>query len=145
MYKNIPEDRRPDLRHSGVNLVAGNGTAVRVWGKCEIKINIESMDFTQTFIICEDTVIPILGRDFMKKYDLHLRLAEGVIKIGDKIIPGYTTDGVKTGKVKLNHFYIIQPDTERVLEAKTTKKFGDGTVGLVALLQNLINKTGLVG
>ena len=145
MYKNIPEDRRPDLRHSGVNLVAGNGTAVRVWGKCEIKINIESMDFTQTFIICEDTVIPILGRDFMKKYDLHLRLAEGVIKIGDKIIPGYTTDGVKTGKVKLNHFYIIQPDTERVLEAKTTQKFGDGTVGLVAPLQNFISKTGLVG
>ena len=67
MYKNIPEDRRPQLCAAGVNLVAGNGTGVRVWGQCDIKIKIEDMEFVHKFITCEDSVIPILGRDFMRK------------------------------------------------------------------------------
>ena len=145
MYKNIPEDRRPQLCAAGVNLVAGNGTGVRVWGQCDIKIKIEDMEFVQKFIICEDSVIPILGRDFMRKHDLHLRLAEGVIKIGDRVIPGYTTDGAKSGKVILNHFYLVQPDTEVVVEARTTRDIDDGTVGLVAPIKGLLNKTGVIG
>ena len=62
-----------------MNIKPANGTDVMCYGVCPIKVKIERFEMVHDFFIIEDSVIPIIGRDFMRKHDVHHRTARDKI------------------------------------------------------------------
>ena len=56
---------------SFVKLIAANGTAIPTWGSVKLQIKIVGRFYTQVFIIAK-VHKPILGFDFLKKYQMIL-------------------------------------------------------------------------
>ena len=145
-YSNTPKFARKKLEGIQLELLAGNATRVAVYGKTTITLLIEKKLYEHDFIIVEDTVIPILGRDFMRKFDLHHRISEGKIYIGDQEVPSYTNAGLRgSGESNLYHFHVVQPNTEAVLSAKVSGQDPEGTVGVFTPAKTLFDKTGALG
>ena len=115
MFKSISQDKRLGMRPTGVNIKAANGTSVMCYGVCSIRVKIEHFEMENDFFIIEDSVIPIIGRDFMRRHDVHHRTAKDKIYVGETEIPGYTMKGAKVkGSVSVNRLYVIQPGKEVV-------------------------------
>ena len=109
------------MRPKGVNIKAANAITVMCYRVCPFRVKIEHYEMVNDFFNIEDSVFPIIGRDFMRKHDVHHRTAKDKIYVGETEIPGYTMKGAKVkGSVSVNRVHVIQPGKEVVLPGKST-------------------------
>ena len=98
-HSNIPKFARKELKSIQL-VISWQPDTCKVYGKTTITLMIQKKLYEHDFIIVEDTVIPILGRDFMRKFDQHHRISEGRIYIVDQEVPSYTNAGLRESEGK---------------------------------------------
>ena len=76
MFKSICQEQRIGMTRTGDNIKAAKCTDVMCYGVCPVKVKLEQFEMVHDFFIIEDSVISIIGRDFMKKHDVHHRTAK---------------------------------------------------------------------
>ena len=145
VFRSIAQEKRMGLREPPMFVKAANGTEVICYGVCEVKVKIETFEMEHVFFIVEDTVMPILGRDFMKVHDVHHRVSTNKIYIGETEIPGYTMQGTAVkGKVSCCRMYVVRPQQEMVICAKISTKFPDGMTAVVTPARTIFHRTGIL-
>ena len=81
----------------------------------------------------KDSVIPIVGRDVMRKHDVHHRTAKDKIYVGETEIPGYTMKGAK-----------VKGSVSVILPGKVRGSVPDGVTALLTPAKTVFQRTGLL-
>ena len=83
-YKRLSPDEK-GMEPSDLNIKAGNDTDINCCGKVELEFMFLHYlkTFRHEFYICADDTMPIIGMDFMGRYDTLIDLANNVFMIDD--------------------------------------------------------------
>ena len=103
-----------------MNIKAANATDVLCYGVFPIKVKIEQFEMINDFYIIKDSVIPIIGRDFMRRHDVRHRMAKDRIYGGETEIPGYTMKGTKVKRVCFCKTFICTSVRQRSRHTRTS-------------------------
>ena len=110
---------RPPLQRSDRRINGANAAPIDCYGMITLDVVIERVTCTHKFYVCEDSVSPLIGREFMHKHDIAIRPAYNEVYLRGKPIPGYDMRGMKvSNRVALVNTITLKPGEEVQLSAK---------------------------
>ena len=118
LYEAMPDDRRPTLRHTDVEIFVNDFTPLPCHGECTVTFELQGMLFAQKMYVVDNDVQPILGIDFMQATDdCVISPSERSITIRGKQIKlvDYSAESTR-GRIEINKTVHLEPCKEYVVE-----------------------------
>ena len=102
-WKRIAENDRYPIKNAAIHLIAANGQELKTYGIVEdVRFLLAGYELRANFILMEDSPGDdfILGRTFLRRYDVLIDLRQGALKIRDPHLhrEGYELNQVKIGR-----------------------------------------------
>ena len=122
-FDSIHDSQKTELKESDRNITGANGAHIKCHGMSEINFSVEGTECKQWFYVCENDVTVLLGRGFMKKYDVHTRPATNEIKMRKRRLTTYDLKGARVcNRVAFLRTYTLKPGEEVQLPGQVRGK-----------------------
>ena len=144
IFDSIEQLKTKQLTEPDRKLSSATGSKIRCDGMTEVEFSVDDMKLSHKFYICNDDVMIILGRDFIRKYKVGIELSDNGIRINNKWVTTYDIKGSKIrNTVNIINTLTIKAGHEAQVSAKLKGKGNpDGMVCMVAFSRTLFARSG---
>ena len=94
-FDSIHDSQKTELKQADRSITGANSAPIKCHGMSEIHFSVEGTKCKQWFYVCDEDVNVLLGRGFMRKYDVHTRPATNEIKMKRRRLTTYNLKGAR--------------------------------------------------
>ena len=128
VFRQIPEDNRPELLPPTKLLSSADGTRLKALGETVINITVGQKTVPHRSVIAEISNDGLLGMDFLKEHEFHIDFKRNQLSCGDESIEAYCREGrCQACRVAVAEHSVIPANSRTLITGRAAKPLAFGT------------------
>ena len=120
-YDAIPDNEKPLLRPTTLNVKTGNKIKINVAGYIEVSLKLQCGVYPCNFHVSCDEIHGILGMDFMERHRVNFQAADKKCFIGNRPVPVYNKAGARLNhRIVCTETIYVPPQQRCIVPGKVT-------------------------
>lgn len=125
-FDSIPDEEKPPLLPTTLNVKTGNKIKINVAGVIDVKLRLQCGDYDCKFHVSPDEIHGILGMDFMEKYRVDFQAADKKLFIGNRPVAVFNQAGTRLNQRIVSPETVYVPSHQRFIIPGRVQ--GDGEI-----------------